>query len=141
MPSLRLGAVAPDFEALTTQGNIKFHDWIGDSWAVLFSHPASVPVLQERVLVFWFFKVLTRCFFLCSGTLTHSDFTPVCTTELGEVARRQKDFAARNTKVIGISCNELKSHEAWISEYVVLFSSEPNTSCLSSGVRAGSTRK
>lgn len=82
MPSLRLGNIAPDFEAETTAGPIKFHEWIGDSWAVLFSHPG--------------------------------DFTPVCTTELGEVARRSKDFAARNVKVIGISANGLQDHNKWI---------------------------
>ncbi|GJE84731.1 peroxiredoxin [Phanerochaete sordida] len=81
MPSLRLGNTAPDFEAETTQGPIKFHDWIGNSWAVLFSHPG--------------------------------DFTPVCTTELAEVARRAPDFAKRNVKVIGISANGLEDHHKW----------------------------
>ncbi|KAA1076776.1 hypothetical protein PGT21_018496 [Puccinia graminis f. sp. tritici] len=85
MPSVRLGSVAPDFAAETTNGPVKsFHEWMADSWAILFSHPA--------------------------------DFTPVCTTELGEVARRQKDFEARNTKVIGLSCNELTSHDDWIKD-------------------------
>ncbi|KAI0092580.1 cysteine peroxiredoxin [Irpex rosettiformis] len=84
MPSLRLGNIAPDFEAETTQGPIKFHEWIGNSWAVLFSHPG--------------------------------DFTPVCTTELAEVARRAPDFAARNVKVIGISANGLKEHEQWVKD-------------------------
>jgi len=84
MPSLRLGSVAPDFEADTTQGHIKFHEWIGDKWAVLFSHPA--------------------------------DFTPVCTTELGEVARRKADFDNRGVKVIGISANNLESHDKWIAD-------------------------
>ncbi|KIY67035.1 thioredoxin-like protein [Cylindrobasidium torrendii FP15055 ss-10] len=82
--ALRLGSIAPDFEAQTTAGPIKFHDWIGDSWAVLFSHPG--------------------------------DFTPVCTTELGEVARRFPDFQKRNTKVIGLSANGLAEHEKWIKD-------------------------
>jgi len=84
MPSLRLGSIAPDFTAETTHGAIKFHDWIGDSWAILFSHPA--------------------------------DFTPVCTTELGEVSRRAGDFKQRGVKVIGLSANDLGSHEKWIKD-------------------------
>ncbi|KAJ3558663.1 hypothetical protein NM688_g796 [Phlebia brevispora] len=84
MPTLRLGNIAPDFEAETTQGPIKFHEWIGDSWAVLFSHPG--------------------------------DFTPVCTTELAEVARRAPDFAKRNVKVIGISANGLEDHVKWAKD-------------------------
>ncbi|KAH0840031.1 Ssu72-like protein-domain-containing protein [Lanmaoa asiatica] len=88
MPSLRLGSIAPDFQAETTAGTINFHEWISDSWVILFSHPG--------------------------------DFTPVCTTELGEVARRADDFAKRNVKVIGISANNLQDHHKWvedISEY------------------------
>ncbi|KAF8138580.1 1-Cys peroxiredoxin [Boletus edulis] len=84
MPALRLGNIAPDFEAETTQGPIKFHEWIGDSWAILFSHPG--------------------------------DFTPVCTTELGEVARRAGEFAKRNVKVIGISANGLDDHHGWVKD-------------------------
>ncbi|KAG0709535.1 1-Cys peroxiredoxin [Suillus ampliporus] len=84
MPSLRLGNIAPDFEAETTAGPITFHEWIGNSWAILFSHPG--------------------------------DFTPVCTTELGEVARRADDFAKRNVKLIGISANGLKDHNKWVED-------------------------
>jgi alkyl hydroperoxide reductase subunit AhpC len=85
MASLRLGSIAPDFSAETTGGKIdSFHKWIGDSWTVLFSHPA--------------------------------DFTPVCTTELGEVARRAPDFAARGVKLIGLSANGLDSHQKWIED-------------------------
>lgn len=80
--SIRLGDIAPDFIAETTQGIIKFHDWLGDCWGILFSHPA--------------------------------DFTPVCTTELGAVAKIKKDFDIRNTKVIAISADPLPSHEKWI---------------------------
>lgn len=79
--SLRLGDTAPDFEAETTEGKIKFHDWIGDSWAVLFSHPA--------------------------------DFTPVCTTELGETARLKEQFAQRNAKVIAVSVDSVEDHKGW----------------------------
>ncbi|KAF9264283.1 thioredoxin-like protein [Marasmius fiardii PR-910] len=82
--TLRLGSVAPDFEAETTIGKIKFHEWLGDSWGILFSHPG--------------------------------DFTPVCTTELGEVARRAKDWEARNTKVIGISADDIKDHHQWVKD-------------------------
>ena len=79
--ALSIGDVAPDFEAETTQGRIKFHDWIGDSWAVLFSHP--------------------------------KDFTPVCTTELGYMARIQPEFDRRNVKIIGLSVDPVSNHERW----------------------------
>ncbi len=79
--SLRINDTAPDFEAETTQGKIKFHDWIGDSWAVLFSHP--------------------------------KDFTPVCTTELGYMAKIEPEFAKRNAKLIGLSVDPVGQHEAW----------------------------
>ena len=79
--SLRINDTAPDFEAETTQGKIKFHDWIGDSWAVLFSHP--------------------------------KDFTPVCTTELGYMAKIEPEFTKRNAKLIGLSVDPVAQHEAW----------------------------
>lgn len=79
--TLRLGDTAPDFTADTTRGEIRFHDWLGDSWGVLFSHPA--------------------------------DFTPVCTTELGAVARLKDEFDRRNTKVIGLSVDTVESHNRW----------------------------
>ena len=81
---LVIGSVAPDFEAETTEGKIKFHDWIGDSWAVLFSHP--------------------------------KDFTPVCTTELGYMAKLRPDFEKRNTKVIGLSVDPVENHKKWADD-------------------------
>jgi alkyl hydroperoxide reductase subunit AhpC len=82
--TLRINAIAPDFTAATTQGTIHFHEWIGDSWAVLFSHP--------------------------------KDFTPVCTTELGYVARLKPEFAKRNTKVIGLSVDPVDNHARWAAD-------------------------
>lgn len=82
--SLRLGDVAPDFVAETTEGTIKFHEWLGSSWGVLFSHPA--------------------------------DFTPVCTTELGAVAKLRSEFDKRNVKVMALSADPLDSHKKWIGD-------------------------
>jgi len=82
--TLRLGDIAPDFTAETSQGTINFHEWIGDSWVVFFSHPR--------------------------------DYTPVCTTELGAVARIKGEFDKRNTKVIAISVDPLESHNGWIQD-------------------------
>lgn len=82
--SLRLGDVAPDFKAETSEGPIQFHEWLGNSWGVLFSHPA--------------------------------DFTPVCTTELGAVAKLRSEFDKRNTKVMALSADPLSAHEKWIGD-------------------------
>lgn len=84
MLSLRLNSMAPDFVAETTEGQVHFHDWMGDSWVVLFSHP--------------------------------KDFTPVCTTELGHLASRKSEFAARNCKIIGLSVDPVEWHRAWAED-------------------------
>jgi alkyl hydroperoxide reductase subunit AhpC len=82
--ALQIGDTAPDFEAETTEGTIRFHDWIGDSWAVIFSHP--------------------------------KDFTPVCTTELGYMAKIKPEFDRRNVKIIGLSVDPTPDHERWATD-------------------------
>tara|TARA_B100000929_G_C15507073_1_gene419163 strand:- start:479 stop:1141 length:663 start_codon:yes stop_codon:yes gene_type:complete len=82
--SLRINDVAPDFTVNTTKGEISFHDWIGDGWAILFSHP--------------------------------KDFTPVCTTELGSLAKLEPEFAKRNVKVMGLSVDSVDDHNKWLND-------------------------
>jgi thioredoxin-dependent peroxiredoxin len=92
--ALQLGDPAPDFEAETTEGRIGFHDWIGDSWAVLFSHP--------------------------------KDFTPVCTTELGYMAKIKPEFDKRNVKIIGLSVDPTDKHEGWANDIEETQGARPN---------------
>lgn len=84
--AIQIGDIAPDFTAQTTQGKISFHEWIGNSWCVFFSHP--------------------------------KDFTPVCTTELGAVARLKGEFDKRHVKAIALSVNDLKTHHEWINDII-----------------------
>jgi alkyl hydroperoxide reductase subunit AhpC len=92
--TLTIGDTAPDFEAQTTEGTIKFHDWIGDSWAVLFSHPR--------------------------------DFTPVCTTELGYMAKIKPDFDSRNVKIVGLSVDPVDNHAKWAADIEETQGTAPN---------------
>ncbi len=92
--ALRLGETVPDFTAETTEGTLRFHDWLGGSWAVLFSHPR--------------------------------DFTPVCTTELGYVARVKPDFDRRGVKLLGLSVDTLESHRRWSGDILETQGTAPN---------------
>ena len=92
--TLAIGDTAPDFDAQTTEGPIRFHDWIGDSWAVLFSHP--------------------------------KDFTPVCTTELGYMARIKPEFDRRHVKIIGLSVDSTADHERWAADIEATQGTRPN---------------
>ena len=92
--ALQLGDLAPDFEAHTTEGPIRFHDWIGKSWAILFSHP--------------------------------KDFTPVCTTELGYMARIKPEFDKRGVKIIGLSVDPVSNHEKWSIDIAETQGTAPN---------------
>jgi len=92
--TLKINSMAPDFTANTQEGNISFHEWLGDSWGVLFSHP--------------------------------KDFTPVCTTELGTLAKMKPEFDARNVKVIGLSVDPVSDHIKWLEDIKDVTGSKPN---------------
>ena len=99
--ALTIGDTAPDFEADTTEGPIRFHDWIGDRWAVLFSHP--------------------------------KDFTPVCTTELGYMAKIKPEIDSRDTKIIGLSVDPVDSHERWAADIRETQGAAPNYPIIDDG--------
>ena len=105
--ALHIGSIAPDFEQDSTEGRIKFHRWLGDSWGVLFSHPA--------------------------------DFTPVCTTELGRVAKLKSEFDKRNVKVIALSVDSAASHKNWIGDIEETQSTRINFPILADADRKVST--
>ena len=92
--TLKINSMAPDFTANTQEGNISFHEWLGDNWGVLFSHP--------------------------------KDFTPVCTTELGTLAKMKPEFDARNVKVIGLSVDPVSDHIKWLEDIKDVTGSKPN---------------
>ena len=92
--SLRINDTAPDFKAKTSEGDVSFHDWIGDGWAVLFSHP--------------------------------KDFTPVCTTELGSLAKMEPEFQKRNVKVMGLSVDPVEDHIKWLDDIKDVTGIKPN---------------
>ena len=92
--TLRIDDIAPNFEANTTKGKINFHEWLGDSWGVIFSHP--------------------------------KDFTPVCTTELGYLAKLEPEFTKRNVKIIGLSVDGVENHEAWSNDILKYQGISPN---------------
>ena len=92
--TLKINSLAPDFKAKTSEGDISFHDWLGDSWGVLFSHP--------------------------------KDFTPVCTTELGSLAKMQPEFKKRNVKVLGLSVDPVSDHIKWLDDIEDVSGTRPN---------------
>ena len=92
--TLKINSMAPDFKAATQEGDISFHEWLGDSWGVLFSHP--------------------------------KDFTPVCTTELGALAKMKPEFDARNVKVIGLSVDPVSDHVKWLEDIKDVTGNKPN---------------
>ncbi|MGH2967886.1 MAG: peroxiredoxin [Solirubrobacteraceae bacterium] len=99
--TLQIGDTAPDFEAETTEGTIRFHDWIGESWAVLFSHPR--------------------------------DFTPVCTTELGYMAKIKPEFERRDVKIIGLSVDPVANHAKWSADIEATQGQAPNYPMIGDG--------